>query len=73
MDVVRATKINEGYLSELISGKKKNPSADALYKIADFLEIPLDYLYRLPPDRAFIEEAAKFDPSVLAKLRAGNH
>jgi transcriptional regulator with XRE-family HTH domain len=46
IDVVRGTEINEGYLSQLISGKKKNPSGLILAQIADFLGIPMSYFYR---------------------------
>jgi transcriptional regulator with XRE-family HTH domain len=66
--VVRATGINEGYLSELISGAKKNPSFEILNQIADFLGIPVNYFNRPPPDRDFIAEAAGLDPRVIARL-----
>lgn len=68
VDVVRATGINEGYLSELISGGKKNPTFEILNQIADFLAIPVSYFNRPPPDREFIAEAAGLDPKVLARL-----
>lgn len=73
VEVVRATGINEGYLSKLISGAKKNPSFDMLNQIADFLGIPVSYFNRPPPDRQFIEEASELDPKVLAKLMAPRH
>lgn len=70
VEIVRATRINEGYLSELINGNKKNPSFDVLNQIADFLGIPVSYFNRAPPDREFMKEAAELDPKVLAKLMA---
>lgn len=73
VDVVRATRINEGYLSELISGGKKNPSFDVLNQVADFLGVPVSYFNRPPPDREFITEAAELDPKVLARLMAPRH
>jgi transcriptional regulator with XRE-family HTH domain len=73
VDVVRATGINEGYLSELISGGKKNPSFQVLSQIADFLGIPVSYFNRPPPDREFIAEAAELDPKVLARLMPPRH
>jgi len=73
VEVVRATGINEGYLSELISGGKRNPSFDILSQIADFLGIPVSYFNRPPPDREFMKEAAELDPKVLAKLMAPRH
>jgi transcriptional regulator with XRE-family HTH domain len=68
VDVVRATGINEGYLSELINGTKKNPSFEVLNQIADFLVIPVSYFNRAPPDREFIAEAAGLDPRIIARL-----
>jgi transcriptional regulator with XRE-family HTH domain len=68
-DVVKATGINEGYLSELIKGDKDNPSATVLMQIAEFLEIPLGYLYRPPPDREFIEQAGQLDAATIARLK----
>lgn len=70
VEVVRATGINEGYLSELCGGKTtKVPSSAVLADIAESLKIPVDYLYRLPPDQAFIDQATSLDPAVLARLR----
>lgn len=73
VEVVRKTGINEGYLSSLISGAKKNPSYDMLNQIADFLGVPVSYFNRPPPDRQFIEEAAELDPRVLARLTTPRH
>src|SRR5581483_2986462 len=58
VEVVRATGINEGYLSSLISGARKNPSFEVLNQIAEFLGIPVGYFNRPPPDREFLAEAA---------------
>jgi transcriptional regulator with XRE-family HTH domain len=70
IDVVRGTGINERYLSELCSGtSKKRPSEALLADLADFLGIPIDYLYRPPPAAEFIQEASRLDPAVLARLR----
>lgn len=73
VEVVRATGINEGYLSELVSGSKKNPSFEYLNEIAEFLGIPVSYFNRAPPDREFMQEAAELDPKVLAKLMTPRH
>ena len=69
VDVVRGTGINEGYISELINGGKSNPSAVKMLQIADYLGIPLHYLYQPPPDRQFIEQVASLDPAIIARLR----
>lgn len=73
VEIVRATGINEGYLSELMNGRKKNPSFAILTQIAEFLGIPVSYFNRAPPDREFIAEAAELDPKVLAKLMLPRH
>jgi transcriptional regulator with XRE-family HTH domain len=49
-DVARKTGINEGYLSQLISGDKRNPSYDHVKRIADELRIPIDALRHKPPE-----------------------
>lgn len=70
IDVVRATGMNEGYLSELCSGKsKKNPSRALLQSIADALDIPVDYLRRPPPDQHFIQQASQIDPAIISRLK----
>lgn len=71
--VVRATGINEGYLSSLISGGKDNPSFEVLNQVADFLGIPVSYFNRAPPDREFLAEAAEIDPKVLSRLLPSRH
>lgn len=69
VDVVRATGMNEGYLSELCSGRsKKDPGSALLADIADSLGIPVDYLYRPPPGKESIREVGWIDPAVLARL-----
>lgn len=66
--VSRETGINEGYLSEIISGGKKNPSAAKLMLIADFLKVPLGDLYKQPPSAALLEQVAGYDPAVVVRL-----
>lgn len=67
-EVSRKTGINEGYLSEIISGKKKNPSAAKLRQIAGFLKIPLGDLYKPPPPAAVLAQIADYDPEVITRL-----
>lgn len=69
VDVVRATGMNEGYLSSLINGDKKNPSPALVAEIARALDIPAAYLYSPPPDRALIERTSWIAPDILARLR----
>jgi transcriptional regulator with XRE-family HTH domain len=68
-DMAKETGINEGYISSLISGERDNPSAAILLQIADFMDVPVNYLYKPPPDRNVIIEAGSIDPLILARLR----
>lgn len=72
-DVVNATGINEGYLSELVNGRKKNPSAHTLIQIAGYLEIPVDYFYRPPPSQELLEQLSEFDPLVVSRLKTAKN
>lgn len=71
-EVARETGINEGYLSQIISGKRDNPSRLVLHKIANCIGIPMEYFNRPPPNRQFLTEAAALDPTVLQKIRERN-
>lgn len=68
-EVARGIQRNEGYLSQLISGKKQRPSLGLQQEIADELGIPMHYLLRPPPDKDFIQEARQLDPAVIDRLR----
>lgn len=67
--IVKSSGLNEGYISQLVNGEKDNPSADVVMLIADALEIPMNLLYQPPPDKEFIAQAAKLDPSIIGRLR----
>jgi hypothetical protein len=72
IELVRATGINEGYISELISGRKDNPSGAKLRLISDFMGIPMQCLFEPPPTPELVKQATKIDPVVLARLRAAS-
>jgi len=55
VDIARAAELNEGYLSQLVSGDKKNPSADVLLRVSSALGVPLQALYSQPPPPAAVE------------------
>lgn len=50
--------IGQSTLSEIVSGKKKNPSINTLQKIANALEVPLDYLTQTSA-KSIIEDKLK--------------
>lgn len=45
-ELSRASGVNASYISALERGEKENPTINTLNKIADALEVPLDYLTR---------------------------
>lgn len=67
--IVEATKINEGYLSELINGGKRNPSDRLLKVIAAHLGVPVDTFRKPPPSESAIEQVSHLDPAILARLK----
>lgn len=72
-DVATAAGMSEAYLSQLISGRRTNPSAGALLDIAKYLGIPLQSLYQPPPDREFLDQARQLDPALLNRLVGSKH
>lgn len=67
-EVVRGTGINFGYLSGLISGKKRNPSYEKLKLISEFLKVPVEKLEGPPPSVELLHKVADYDPELLARL-----
>jgi transcriptional regulator with XRE-family HTH domain len=61
--------INEGYLSQLISRKKRNPSFSLVARIADALGITIDQLRKMPPDQEIIKTIRLLDANVLNRIR----
>lgn len=71
-DVAEAADVNEGYLSQIINKKKKNPSPAFLMAIASTLPQPFDYtlFYKPPPDMKTVSAIAGISPAILAMLVA---
>ena len=67
-EVAQGAPVNEGYLSEIINGRKKRPSIEVLNAIAVFLGIPRDKLHSPPPTKDVIEAARALGPSILDRL-----
>jgi len=72
VELCRGTGLTDAYVSELISGKKNNPSFNAIRDIADFLGIGIDQLRRPPPPEDAIESVGSLPASVIDRLRQGN-
>jgi transcriptional regulator with XRE-family HTH domain len=67
-EIARKVGIEESYLSLLISGDKKNPSAAIVYAISEELGISMNDLYRHPPERDVTNAIVKLRPDQLSAL-----
>lgn len=67
--IARSTGINEGYLSEIVNRKKRNPSRAVIKQIAAELGIDWKALYDPPPAEAQIQQLQKLSPETLERLR----
>jgi transcriptional regulator with XRE-family HTH domain len=69
--VARDTGINEGYISQLISGQKRNPTRSILLRIGKAIGIEWYLLYEPPPPKATLEQLRKYGSGVLQRLERG--
>lgn len=67
-DIAAAAGITDAYLSELISGKKKNPSAHVLRALSEELGITINDFYRKPPSAAQLDRLKNLSPADAATL-----
>lgn len=67
-DIADATGITDAYLSELMSGKKKNPSAHVLRALSEELGITINDFYRKPPSQSQLDRLKNLSPSDAAIL-----
>lgn len=67
-DIAEAAGLTNAYLSELISGKKKNPSIHIVRAICDELGIKIDDIYRKPPSRAQLDRLKNLSPTDAATI-----
>jgi len=67
-DIAVAVGVTEAYMSELISGRKKNPSAQLLLAISEELGVTVNDLYRKPPSAATLEKLGNLSPIDAALL-----
>lgn len=66
--VVKATRISQGYIANMSGGKKENPSAAYLRRIAKFLGISVDDFYRPPPPEDQLEALRGISQAARAAL-----
>lgn len=67
-DIADSAGITDAYLSELISGKKKNPSAHVLRALSEELKITVNDFYRKPPTAGQLERLRNLSLSDAAAL-----
>jgi transcriptional regulator with XRE-family HTH domain len=67
-DIAKAAGITDAYLSELISGKKKNPSAHVLRALSEELGITINDFYRKPPSQTQLNRLKNLSPAEAAIL-----
>lgn len=66
--IAKEVGIQPSYLSDMISGKKKNPSARLLLAISEAMGVPMNDLYRAPPSTSQLEAIKDFSPDLLRRL-----
>jgi transcriptional regulator with XRE-family HTH domain len=68
VEVAKAAKVTESYISDLSGGKRKNPGLAVFFALADFLKMPADGLRYPPPPRLEIESTKHVDPAQLVDM-----
>lgn len=69
-DIERETKISNAYLSQLERGEATNPSAQKLYKLAKFYEVPYELLLEWAGYTSMEKGANKFGAVEVALMSA---
>lgn len=67
-ECARALDLTPAYISEIVSGKKKNLSPALLLDLSEWLGLTVNDLYRAPPPIEATEAVDKLNPSQLATL-----
>lgn len=67
-EIAEATDITDAYLSELMSGRKKNPSVHILRALSRVLGITIDDFYTRPPTSAQMDRLKNLSPAEAATL-----
>lgn len=67
-EVCKGAGVDEGYMSQLISGEKDNPSAEMLRRISEELGISMNDLYKMPPEMDIAPGTHEMRPDQLATL-----
>lgn len=67
-DIAEEAGITDAYLSELMSGKKKNPSAHVLRSLSEVLGVTVNDFYRKPPSSAQLDRLKNLSPADAAML-----
>lgn len=69
-EVAKKAGIDVGYMSQLVSGEKNNPSSAQTMAIAEELGITVNHLYHRPPEHDVTGPARLLTPEQVQALRA---
>lgn len=61
-EVVKNTKISQGYISNISGGRRSNPSAEYLRRISEFIGVTMNDFYLPPPQQRDIEALSRYSP-----------
>lgn len=64
----KAGGVNQSYISNMIAGRKKNPSAYVLVRITNHMQISVNDLYHPPPPEAALRAISHLSPGARAHL-----
>lgn len=67
-EVAKASRVDEAYLSQLISGEKTNPGTAQMMAISEELGISVNALYREPPPIDVTDKLRELRPDLLEAL-----
>lgn len=68
VEAAKAAGVTAGYISDLVSGKKPNPSPGVLLDISEWLGLTVNDLYVMPPPENAVAAAGQMPPSQMAAL-----
>jgi hypothetical protein len=68
IQVARKAGIGKSYMSQLVSGKKDDPSALHVLAISEAMGVTVNALYRLPPTQQQVDQVRKLTPEQIVMM-----
>jgi transcriptional regulator with XRE-family HTH domain len=66
--VASAAGVDQSYISNIIAGRKGNPSAHVLLAVSEHLGVTVNDLYRRPPPTSVLEHLSSLSPAARTTL-----